>query len=146
MKTLSIFLVLIFTQKVYAQVNKTTEYLLVRIESIFDNTTQKNAFIINAEFGCDSASSIYSLKRYDFKKNAVNSEGNFYYNKKSSMPNLFNYFLSTTEALNFLSHQGWILSSIYTETFSGYDNQRSGNGEIVPVTTISSRPVFCFKK
>lgn len=146
MKKILLFSFLLLTQNMYAQDKASNVYLLVRIESYFDNTTQKDAYIINAESGCDSASNIYSLKRYDFKKNAINTDGNFYYKQKNGLLNFYNYFLSPTEAIIFLSGQGWTLLSIYTEAFSGYDNQRSGNGEIVPITTISSRPVFCFKK
>jgi len=142
--TLIIFILL--TKNSFGQEQGITNYLLVRFEAAFDNTNKKDFYIINAEGGCDGAEKIYSLKKYDYTKNAINSGGSFYYQKKDAINNLYNYFLSPTEALNFLSRSGWSLFSIYTEVFSGYDNQRNGAGEIIPITTVSSKPVFCFKK
>jgi len=146
MKFWLIFLLSLLVQYSFGQDKTQLNYLLVRIESVFDNTNQRNCYVINAENGCDVAKDIYSLKKYDFKKNAINSDGIYYYNQKNTARNLYNYFLSATEALNFLSYSGWTLLTTYTEIFSGYDNQRNGAGEIIPITTVSSRPVFCFKK
>jgi len=121
-------------------------YLLIRIGADYDFANKRNAFFIMPEMGCDAAKNIYSLKKYDFKKNAVNTDGVFYYNQKNTTTNLYNYFLSNTEALNFLSYCGWTLLTPYIELFSGYDNQKNGAGEIIPITTVSSRPVFVLKK
>jgi hypothetical protein len=145
MKSLLVFL-LLFTQFGFTQETSRQNYLLVRVDTDYDFANKRNAFFIIAETGCDAAKNIYSLKKYDFKKNAVNTHGIFYYDRKDTANNLYNYFLSTTEALNFLSYCGWSLVTSYDEIFSGYDNQKNGAGEIVPVTTVSSRPVFCFKK
>jgi hypothetical protein len=130
-----------FSQQVPA-----ANYLLIRVDNNYDYTMERSFYSIKAESGCEGANEIYSLMKYDFKKNAVNDKASFYYNVLANTSNIYNYFLSTTELLNYLSKNGWTLFSVYSETFSGYDNQRTGNGEIVPVTTISSRPVFCFKK
>ena len=112
----------------------------------YDYANKRNAFFIIAETGCDNAKNIYSLKKYDFKKNAVNTNGVLYYTQKDTTGNMYNYFLSTTEALNFLSYSGWTLITSYIEVFSGYDNQKNGAGEIIPITTVASGPVFCLKK
>ena len=130
----------------FGQQKELAKYLLFRIDALVDVNGKDYYYAINAERGCDSAEKIYELKKYDNKKNALNNEGSFYHKEKDTVNNLYNYFLSPTEALNFLSKSGWTLFSIYTEVLSGYDNQRSGAGEIVPITTVYSRPVFCFKK
>lgn len=144
MKISAIVFLLICTA--YVQGQERNDYLLVRIEAVYDNTAQKNVFIINAEAGSEAASNIYALKKYNFRKNAINPPGTFYYESKEAGDSLYNYFLTPTETLNFLFKKGWVLLSVYTETFSGYNNQTTSTGEIVPVTTVFSRPVFCFRK
>lgn len=130
-----------------AQANIQSNYLLVRFDQSYDNTNKRFYYSINAESGCDSAKEFYALLKYDNQKNAKNTDGFFYSNQKSgTLDNLYNYFYTPTEAINFISLKGWGLFSIYSEIFSGYDNQKSGNGEIQPITTVSSRSVFCFKK
>lgn len=146
LKSLFICLSFLSIQNSYSQINDTSNYLLVRFERVFDNTNQKTYYLINAERGCDEATTIYSLLKYDSKKNAMNTSGKFYFNTKNINDSLYNYFLSSTEGLNYMSQIGWNLISIFTETLSGYNNERTGSGELVPVTTVSSRPVFCFKK
>lgn len=128
------------------QANNPGNYLLVRYIQQYDNTNQKYYFTLNPEEGCDSAKTVYILLKYDNKRNAVNKDGQFYHATKDSSGGLYNYFLTQTEGLNYMRKNGWILHSIFTETFSGYDNQTTGAGQIVPVTTVSSRPVFCFMK
>ena len=145
MKLIIIVFLIGLTKNSFGQKQGTINYLLVRFEANFDNTNKKNFYQINAEIGCDTAEKIYSLKKYDYRKNAINSGGSFYYQEKDATNNLYNYFLSPTEALNFLSRLGWSLFSIYTEVYSGYDNQRKSTGEIIPITTVSSNTVFCFK-
>lgn len=146
MKFLLLLLFLISARIIFAQENQQKNYLLVRIGADYDYANKRNTFFIIAETGCAAAKNIYLLKKYDFKKNAANTDGVFYYYQKDTITNLYNYFLSTTEALNFLSYCGWTLFTSYIEIFSGYDNQRDGLGAIQPITTVSSRPVFCFKK
>lgn len=146
MKLFYLFIFLLSGLFCFSQQDSSANYLLLRFDYNYDNTMGRGFYSIKAESGCEAANEIYSLKMYDYKKNAVNSEASFYYNIKVKTSNIYNYFLSATEALNYLSKNGWTLFSVYTEAFSGYDNQRTGNGDIVPVATISSRPVFCFKK
>ena len=146
MRAIFIILFLNFSQICVAQEKKSTNYLLIRIQIEYDNSNKRSFYVINAEDGCDAAKNIfYSLKKYNYKKSAINNDGIFYYNHSDTTEALYNYFLSTPEALNFIANNGFALVSIYTETFSGSDVAKSANGEF-PITTVSSRPVFCFKK
>ena len=146
LKSLFICVSLLSFYSSYSQLNDTSTYLLVRFERFFDNTNQRAYYLINPERGCEEAASIYSLIKYDSKKNAVNTSGKFYFNNRNITDSLYNYFLSPTEGLNYMSKIGWNLISIFTETLSGSNNERTGSGELVPVITVSSRPIFCFKK
>ncbi len=146
MKIFYLFIFLLSGLFCFSQQDTSATYLLIRIEYKYDNTMGRSFCSIKAERGCEAANEIYSLKTYDYKKNAVNAEAPFYYNISVKTNNIYNYFLSATEALNFLSKNGWTLFSVYTETFSGYNNQTSSSGEIIPITSISSRPVYCFTK
>jgi hypothetical protein len=102
---------------------------------------------IGAEPGCKDATLLYSLKVYDNKKNAVNGVYPFYHNHTDTAATYYNYFLSTTEALNFISNNGWTLFAIYTDTYSGHTTESNGRGgDLIPITTVSSRPWFCFKR
>jgi len=124
----------------------TSSYLLVRFIQQYDNSNKRDYFIINAEGGCDSANEVYSLINYNNDKNVINTSDVYSYNKKNTSGIIFNYFLSPTEGINFLSKKNWFLYSIFTETSSGYTNEKNSVGEIIPITTVSSRPVFCFVK
>ena len=98
---LIIFLLISF--KVYSQQNASNSYLLIRITGLYDYTAERNFYTINAEGGCTDAQEIYGLKKFNAKKNALNTESYFYNNHSDSINNYYNYFLSTTEALNFIS-------------------------------------------
>lgn len=135
----------LFVFSASGQTEHPESYLLVRIERAYDNTNQRAYFSINAEKGCEDAYAIYSLLKYDNRKNADN-RAMFYHAVKKSTDSLYNYFLSPTEVLNYIAKLGWGLVSVFTETSSGYDHQRNGSGDLVPITTITSRPVFCFKR
>jgi hypothetical protein len=121
-----------------------TNYLLVRIDGFVNTDGKTYYYTINAEGGSDAAGKLYALKKYNPKKEARNNEAAFYYQEKDTASALYNFFGSPTEALNYLSKSGWKLFSVYTEVGSGYDTQRGGNGDLFPITTISSRPVFVF--
>jgi hypothetical protein len=145
MKLIIAFLLIGLTSFSYGQEKGITNFLLVRIDAKVDVNGKSYYYVINAESNCDAAAQVYALIKYNDKKNAVNDKNLFYYKEKDTVNNLYNYFVSPTEALNFLSRAGWTLFNIYTETFSGYDNQKNGTGESIPITTVSSRPVYCFK-
>lgn len=145
-KTLLIFGNLLLTVNGISQIKTPDNYLIIRFEKFYDNTNQRTFYTINAERGCDKASAIYALVKYDAKKNAVNMKGYFYFTTKTVSDSLYNYFLSPTEGLNFMATNEWQLVSAFSETLSNYDNQRNSSGELVPITTVTSRPVFCFRK
>jgi hypothetical protein len=130
----------------FSQTDTITSYVIIRIGIQYDNTNLKTYYLIKAELGCDEAKEIYGLKAYNNKKKAMNEGGLFYPDKKDSVYPYFNYFHSTTEILNYMAKNGWGLSAVYNDTFSDYNIERTGNGDLVPVATVVTRPVFCFKK
>ena len=139
--------ILVFTTLInYAQTKTDTNYLILRIDQVYDNTKFNNYYIIKAEIGCDAAGDIYKLKEYINKKNFKNIDAVFYTDKTDSLKALYNYFYSSTEILNYLSEKGFTLVTIYNDIFSGDKNVSLPNGDLVPITTVGSRPVFCFKK
>ena len=147
MKIIVCFLFLSVTLSSLSQENTPCSYLLVRIENPFDNTMNRSYCSINAEPGCGAANFLYTLKSYNAKKNAVNADRSFYYNHADTSNNIYNYFVSATEAINYIASKGWYLFAVYTDTYSGYTTEDNGhNGEPFPITTVSSKPVFCFKK
>ena len=147
MKTNLIYILLFFSLNSYAQEKIATSYLAIRIETKYDYSIDRYGCTIIAEGGCDAAKSIYNLRKYNFKKNANNDESSFYYNHIDTATNLYNFFNTPTEVLNFMAKNGWTLFNIYPETSSGSTLERNGSGgEFFPITTISSRPVFYFKK
>jgi hypothetical protein len=129
----------------FAQQKATNAYLLARFTVAYDNTAKRDFYAINAESGCDEAKEIYGLKKFYTQKNTINEDGAYYYKNPDTTSNYYNYFLSPTEALNYMAKKGWMLTFGYTETFSGAEQVLS-EGKYLPITTISSRPVFCFKK
>lgn len=148
MKAILTSLLLTFTLFCFAQEKALNNYLLIRIaleHDIYKNSA-RNFWIIQAEVGNEAANVFYSLKKYNLKKNAVNTEAYFYYNHADTATNFYNFFTSPTEALNFIADNGWTLITIYTDIYSSYNNEKNGNGDTVPVTTVGSIPVFCFKK
>jgi hypothetical protein len=130
----------------YGQSKSTSSYLLVRFIQQYDHSNKRDYFIISAEGGCDSAKKIYSLLYYNNNKNVINTSDVYSYNKKDTTGVPFNYFISSTDGINYMLRKGWTLHGIFTETFSGYINEKNGAGELFPITTVSSRPVFCFVK
>jgi len=127
-----------------AQQKTADQYLLVRITDAYDALNTRAFYYILPEKGADSAVGIYDLKKYASKKGEAPPAGHFYFERPDNSNDLFNYFVSPTEALNYIASQGWKLWLVYPETGSGTTNERAGNGDLVPVTTISSRPVYCF--
>lgn len=147
MKVIFIYTLLFFSLNCFAQEKVATSYLVVRIETQKDYSMERYGCSIIAEGGCDSARAIYNLKKYNFKKNAANNESSFYYNHADTATAYYNFFQSPTEALNFMAKNGWTLFYIYSETSSGWEVEKNGSGsESFPITTISSKPVFYFKK
>lgn len=144
-KGLLVYTSLLLAANANSQTQPNENYLLIRFERLYDNTNQKVFYSINAERGCDKASTIYSLLKYDAKKNAENISGKFYSDAKNTGDSLYNYFLSPTEGLNYLAQLEWKLVSVFAEVSSGFTTERA-SGDLVPITTVASKPVFCFMK
>jgi hypothetical protein len=146
MKKLILFLLICKAQIALSQEKGLTNYLLIRVIANFDSINQRIYFVIDAENGCEAANDIYSLKKYKLTKMAVNNEAMLYHLSKDTTGSIYNYFLSTTEILNFLSHKGWNISAIYPELFTELATSKNNIGEYVSAPAVTSRPVFCFKK
>lgn len=147
MKKGFIILFSIMSLHLYSQEKAVMAYLLVRIETEYKSVPQYVYYTINAEGGCDEAAKFYSFKKFNPKKDAVNAGAAFYPEETDTSKTYYNYFKSTTLALNFILKNGWELLAVYSETSSGSNLVQNGNGsEMLPVTTVSSHPVFCFKK
>jgi hypothetical protein len=130
----------------FSQTDTSVNYLVIRIDELYDNNSLVDYYVIRAEGGCNAAKEIYGLKAYNNKKKAMNEGGIFYPDKKNSVYPYFNYFHSTTEILNYLSKNGWQLVTIYSDTVTGYNTATTSNGDSVSVPTVGYRPIFCFKK
>ncbi len=137
----------------YPQQHQPTAYLQVKF--VKDHDVNKNRIIyyhIAAEPGCNRAKDIYKLFSYSNTK-ALDTIPAMYYGKQNEAKQIdtaasfYNYFSSPTEALNFMASRHWILVTVFSELSSGYtyENGSNGNG-LVPITTVSSGAVYCFKK
>lgn len=146
MKYLLFLFLMLSSSFCFAQTKTDPSYLLLYIDQEYDVVNKRNYRTINAEVGCDAAIDIYKLMVYDNKKNAKNIEASFYTDRNDSAKLIYNYFFSATEILNYLAKKGFVLVTIYNDIFSDYRYKDNGKGESVPITTVGSRPVFCFKK
>jgi hypothetical protein len=120
-------------------------YIIVRLDYDYDEFHKNPFYKINAEQGNPFANDFYSLVKYDGSKNALNPNESIYPSTKDSSQKVFNYFSNSTIALRFIAENGWQLMFINNDIGSSYDTYRSG-GELLPYSTVSSRPVFYFKK
>ena len=146
MKKIFTLLIISTSLNCYSQSKSPGSYILIRFLQQYDHSNKRDYYTIYAERDCDSAKDVYSLLYYNNNKNVIDTNDVYAYNKNDTTTILFNYFLSPTEGLNYMSKKGWNLITIYTEISSGYDTQNTWNGDKIPITTISSRPVFCFVK
>ncbi len=133
------------TLKSFCQTNDAFTYLIVNINTKYDHPNSKYYALINAERANKYAAKIYSLKAYDGGKNAVNSGAVFFVGLTDSTQAIYNYFQNASEALQFLADDNWVLITVISEVNSSYQNENGPNG-LVPITTVSSRPVYYFKK
>lgn len=134
------FLIAFIHLNSFGQTANVVSYLQIRFEKNYDEKQGTTYYTLQAENGCDSAIRIYSLLHYNGKKNALNSRGGFYHVTKDRAGEIYNYFVSPTEGLNFLSGEGWTLVSTYNDVSS------RSNWDNSTVTAISSRTVFVFRK
>lgn len=141
--TLSLLILSFFTASVYCQEYKQSTNLIVRFQSGFSKNTGNTYYIINADAGNPNAVLIYNLIPYKPERDAVNTGGVFFIPENDTTNAYYNYFATPTSAMEYLSHRGWHLVSVISEVTSDYTFPGSSNH---PITTVSSRPVYYFKK
>jgi len=142
-----ILLILLISSWSYAnsQTTHKNTYLVVRLEYVLDKSTEKSFYKIHAEPGNHYAKEVYGLIEYKTDKKAVNSGGIYFSDRADSSTTYYNYFSNTTEVLSFLADNNWELITVFNHISSGYDS-KAIRGENYPYTTISSYPVYYFKK
>lgn len=136
----------IFLQPSHAQMKSNETYAIVSVETNYDKTKKIYWCSMKAESGGKYSKEITSLVKYSSDKNTSLPGIAFYHEKKDSSLIYFNYFLSTTEALQFLADHGWQLVTVNNNFISDYENVKDGEGKLVPVTKLTSIPVYFFKK
>ncbi len=145
MKTYLILFLLIISSSLLAQKQEASTYLVVRLPYTYDANNKNYFFKIQSDWGAPNAQEIYNLKEYANQKGAVNNLACTYYNKTDTCTQFYNYFVNTSDALNFLAKNGWQVVSVYSEIFSDYKNERGPDG-LMPITTVSSSPVYVIRK
>jgi len=117
--TLSLLLLIQFSIK--AQQARYS-YLVVTLSTHtdYESAVTREYFQIDAEPHNKEADPIYSLKYYRRGNDTRRALAAFYFEKKDSAVT-YNYFLNTTEALNYMSSLGWELLSVNTVIASDVD-------------------------
>lgn len=148
MKTFLLLTVLFITlpEKGYSQADKKETYAIINIEGLYDKPNKRYWCKINAEYTGKYSKEISSLVTYSLEKGITNTGASFYFEKKDTSTVYFNYFLNTAEAMQFLADHQWKLVSVNNQVSSDYENVRDGESKLVPITKVSSRPVYYFKK
>jgi hypothetical protein len=131
-------LLLMVTVLTEAQTATKVSYLVIKIEQRYD--TDNTYYVIAAEAGNAAAKDIYRLVTYRPGKYSLNQPA-FYQVRTDTSTVFYNCFANTTEALSFLAERNWELVTVGSEISSGYSTYYS-----YPYTTISSTPVYYFKK
>ena len=129
----------------FGQEAATESFLILRLGHQYDRTNKKNYVFIAAEPYNPNAKGLYDLVPYSDKPSENGMPASFYYQKTDSLTLFYNYFRNQTEALLFLSEQQWQLFSIISEVESGYNTERAGD-VYMPYTTVTSRPVYYYRK
>jgi hypothetical protein len=125
-------LILLSTVKLFSQNNANLTYIIVRMEERRDIPNKKYYISINAEATNPHAQKIYDLIWYDGSKKGITNSGRFYNAHSDTTTKVYNYFQNSTEALQFLVEDKWVLVTAFSE--------------IVSSTPISSATVYVFKK
>ena len=149
MKPLFLFLTVIISTIITAQDTTPNKYLLVRFYGRYDKVMKREYYMLWAEYDTSIAKyakKIYALKTYEPVKKQINEDSLYYYNQKTDVDSLYNYFLTITEGLNFIAKYNWQLLTTYIDVGSGHEERRALDGPYIPITTIASKPVFIFKK
>jgi len=116
-------------------------YLVVKLNYDFDKENDKVFYTINAEPGNPNANEVYGLRPYKLDKKTINRGGSFFSSTTNTDTAVYNYFQNGTEALMFLAQKNWELLTVCNQITSDYSLLNNH-----PYTTISSYPVYYFKK
>ena len=147
MKIFLLFIALIlFLLPGYTQKNPKFTYAIVSVNSNYDKWNKKTWYNINAESIARYSPEITSLVKYNDEKGAINPLATFYYERKDTTSPYFNYFLSAVEAIQFLVDNQWQLVTVNNVIASDYDNVSGPDSKYIPITKVTSRPVYYFKK
>ena len=140
-----LLLLLFFSAALYinSQTTKKVTYLIVRIDYDYNKSSESPFYKIYAEQGNPFAKEVYALIPFKTDKKAINTGGAYYYERTDTSKVFYNYFKNVTEAFLFLSENNWELVNIYTQITSSYETTSGGN---YPYTTVSSYPVYYFRK
>jgi hypothetical protein len=111
-----------FTNLVFSQQTKRFKYLIVQIQSRYDEF-QRPFFKIVPEAGNPNASSINTLIKFSGK--LLEKKAAYMYGEKYQTGSaMFNYFTSISLALQFLDEQGWQLFTINNDIQSDFPHDR----------------------
>lgn len=101
----------------FSQSSKQFSYLVVTIHNRYDNVNEKTYYTIRAEEG----DSIIALISYSAKQRTKKA-ASFYGSLTDTANTHFNYFASTSQALQYLDERGWQLLTIVS-SISRYDGK-----------------------
>lgn len=137
-------------ESAFAQSTENSEihyvYLPVEFERSYDAKSDTTFYFISVEAGCPSAKEIYSLIKYEGRKNKKNAHGEIFAAKTDSSSFFYNYFYTETEALNFLSSYGWELFLISNKTSSEDRKIFNADNHLEIIPKIYSDAKFYFRK
>jgi hypothetical protein len=117
-------------------------YIIIRMPFTYYRPTDNLFCSIDIEPGNPYAKRIYDLITFKAGKNEVNEKANFFHLRNDTTTVYYNYFRNRTEALYYLSEQGWELITVGNDTKSTKQLESIG----YPYTVIETYPVFYFKK
>jgi hypothetical protein len=143
----SLFLLLLFLSHglIAQHQDSASTYLVLRLPYKYDANKKHYFFTIQTDWGAPNAQEIYTLKDYANEKGATNNLACTYYNRTDTCTQYYNYFVNSSDALNFLARHGWSVISVYAEILSDYTYERGPDGSM-PITTVSSKPVYLIRK
>ena len=130
----------------FAQVKSNETYAIVSIETNYDRPNKTYWCNILSESVEKYSKEIKSLVKYNLDKRRSERGISFYHEKNDTTSVYYNYFLSTTEAFQFLADHGWQLIDVGQKIVSDYENVKDGEAKLVPVTKLTSNAVYYFKK
>lgn len=139
-KVIFLFLYIFSISNVEAQVKS---YLLVSIQKNYDKFNNRTYFSLNTEVNLDSNLKDNPLKTYQEKLKIdpyLIKNGSWQQSTER-----YNYFTTSSEALNFLASYNWTVKSMATEISSGSANEVAV-GVVTPITTVYGKIIFLLER